>query len=155
MSSAIELCMRDFVSENENTILFPSEYFNGLFRADLKTGNADLVGIFPGEDLYKESLYCSVHKYKNYILFVPSNGKQFCVYDMDEGLFQSIHSRKTSSKTYKYNASILIGKYIYVFGGTVPEILRIDMETFQIKYYEGWLDKILQGWKERRESLFL
>ena len=151
----IELCMRDLVFKDDDTIIFPSENFNGLFSASIKTGKAHLIGTFPGEEMYKQRLYRGAHKYKHYILFVPAVGRHLLVYDMDKDAFQSILDKGASPSIFKYGASIMVNKYVYIFGGdNVPEILRIDMENFQVKYYEGWLEKICRYGEKKEKPYF-
>lgn len=150
----IELGMADLVFKDNDTIIFPSINLNGLFSASIKTGKAYLVRTFPGEEMYKKNLYCGAHKYKHYILFVPARGRHLLVYDMDKDAFKSILDGGASPSIFRYGASILVNKYVYIFGATVSEILRIDMENFQVKHYEGWLEKICRYGEKKENPYF-
>ncbi len=152
------LWFNDFVIDGED-IIFSSGSFNGLFRADLRTGRSDFLGFFPGEDMLGVHLYCGTYKYKNNILFIPAWGRQFSVYDKSNKSFVSIrdgvYSKTDNLFWYKYYGSIQVEKYVYVFGGMVPEILRIDMEKLEIKYYDGWLEELYSlGRLERRPFFY-
>lgn len=136
------LWFNDFVLEEEE-IIFSSESFNGLFCGNIKTGKCSLAGVFPNENIYDYNLHYGTYRYKNRILFIPAFGKNFTVYDIDTHTFQIILSKADACVDgYKYFASAMVGKYVYVFGAFLPEIIRIDMEELKIRYYNGWQERL-------------
>lgn len=152
------LWFNDFVIDNDD-IIFASGSFNGLFRANFKTGRSKFLACFPGEAMDGYHLYCGTYKYGNRILFIPAGGKQFLVYDMLNQSFEVIMFRDMNRKNepfrYKYHGSVQVGKYVYVFGHSIPEILRVDMDNLKIKLYEGWLDELYKfGRKEEAPFFF-
>lgn len=154
MQNAILLKPNDFVMNNGN-IIFSSQEFNGLFRADIADGKSHLIDFFPEEDLCAEDLFLNMHRYNNFILFVPARGKNFVVYDCVNEKFQIILSgRESRIGGYKYYASVLVEKYVYVFGFLLPEIIRIDMESMKVKYYDGWLEELYKYGQADRCGFF-
>lgn len=152
------LWFNDFVIDNDD-IFFASGSFNGLFHADFKTGRSEFLACFPGEAMDGYHLYCGTYKYGNRILFIPAWGKQFLVYDMRNQSFEAIMLRDINKKSepirYKYYGSIQVGKYVYVFGHSISEILRVDMDNLKIKHYESWLDELYKFGKKEEAPFFL
>lgn len=149
------LWFHDFVLD-EKKVFFSAGGLNGLFQADLKTGESKLLGTFLGEKIFGANLYCGTYLYKSRILFVPLFGREFTVYDITKKEIFKLQSEVTERykaekiPSAKFYASIMVGKNVYAFGWNIPEIVRIDMETLLIKTYKGWMEDL--HWDEGREN---
>lgn len=148
------LWFNDFVLDN-GEIIFSSGSVNGLFRADIYTGEAQLIGRFPGEDMFGYHLYFQSHRHKDHILFVPARARQFALYNIKDNSFHMfLPDEIEEMKHFKYIASVLVDKYVYSFGYKTSSIIRIDMETLEVKYYSGWLEKLYQFGNKVENAFF-
>ena len=150
----MSLWFNDFVLDN-GEIIFSSGSVNGLFRSDIYTGKAKLIGRFPGEDMFGNHLYYNSHRYKDHILFVPAWARRFALYNMKDNSFHMFLPEEIGDKKhFKYLASVLADKYVYVFGDKISSIIRIDMETLEVIYYSGWLEKLYQFGNNEENAFF-
>lgn len=154
-NKGLTLWFYDFALDKKK-IFFSAGGLNGLFQADLQTGESRLLGTFSGEEIFGANLYCGTYLYESHILFVPLFGREFAVYDITKKEIFKLQSEVTErNKTEKilnakFYASIMVEKNVYAFGWDIPEIVCIDMETFLIKTYKGWMEDV--HWNEGREN---
>lgn len=149
LSPRMSLWFNDFVFDNQD-IIFASGSFNGLFRANIESGKAVLMGTFPDEEELCSHLYGGVQRYGDYILFIPAWAKNFAVYDVKQDMFCKIgieigqNGKLNSKYNFAYYANILVGKNVYVFGYDRPEIICIDMESLEAYKYDKWQEQLMQ-----------
>lgn len=123
-----------------------SDYFEGLWKGDLKTGRAYKEQEIPFmKDERFETAYIDVLSYRNYVILVPLSANLVYLYDIirkemiEIGLEQGRNSREVV-----LGGGAIIDKWLVVYPLKVQNgnvyLYRIDMETFEVNK-EMILDK--------------
>lgn len=135
----------DCMAEDEYYCWYPSWKSNGLYRTDKKTFETELVCRLDEED-NKSSLYGGICLYRDKVVLIPRLAKHIGIWDCSRRKISYIPVKLAASKykeVGKFAGNIVYGKYIFIFGVRCPVIMRLDMESLEIKYYESWNKKIL------------
>lgn len=135
----------DFHIDN-NEIWFMHGKINILMKYDMETQNTSVIGIVPGEEIFKENLYANVYKYRNTLILVPCWAREIAIYYIDEERFVKIKLQDIE----KYVGKLLFcnvfsyGKYLYCIPYSYRAIVKIDMESFTLEYDTAWVEPTLK-----------
>lgn len=140
------LCFEAFVRIDESTAYAASDEFNALFRVDIATGNCTYVRMFPNEKVGGKRLYTTAVLCNSEIYFVPCSADKIAVYNIVSEDFTMLEVKGVDSKKYpfyrsqrKFNGGILYESWIYIISCTYPGIIRIDIKTKKIEYFDEWI----------------
>ena len=135
--------------EDENDIWFSWATANGVCRIDKVSGKAELLEYFEDYSWNQGNLYHSIQKAGDQIVFVPSLAESIAVYDVWQKKISYISlqavdgtGRKETYPGIKFWSSILYGSFVYMFGYSYPAILKLNVETKEVKYLTDWVEKI-------------
>jgi len=126
----------DYVQIGEE-IWFSAGNFNGLFKADIKTGKARLIGRFPNEERFGWHLYSSVKQYKDRLIFTPCFANEIAVYDMTAKEFTKYKLKEIQTEhdiNFKFFNAVMFENFVYFIAWHYPAIVRFDAETGEIEY---------------------
>lgn len=149
----LKLWMNDIVFDGDN-ILFSAGQFNGLFKANIYEGEAELINSFPHELRTQVRLHSAAIKYKDEILFLPDLANEITLYNLKTNSFECLKFPYEEEQVKMPNcpkiiAAVLIDSYVYAFGSRYPIIIRYDFEKRQIKVYDEWIEAFkAYGYKE-------
>lgn len=129
-----------------STAYAASDSFNSLFEVDMSTGNCTYLGMFPNEKPDGKRLYTAAVPYEGEIYFVPCSADKIAVYDIAEKDFMMLDVKGVDSRKYpfyrpqsKFNGGMAYGTWIYMVCCTYPGIIRIDVKTKKIEYFDDWI----------------
>lgn len=107
-----------------------------LMRYKVKEDDTCVVARVPSNCFFKENAYQGIYKWKNQVFIIPAWEREIAVYDILEDTFQIIvlnniinyQQKLLFCKTYKFE------KFLYCIPYTYESILKINMDTLEIKY---------------------
>lgn len=118
--------------EINGSIWFPADNINFLCR---EVDNKVICkAVLPDGDI-KLQLYSELHEYDNRIYLIPWRARHILIYDINTNrqiLLKNSILEAWQGKNYKYSVSWCMGKNLYLFGRTIPYIVKVDMEINKI-----------------------
>ena len=145
MPYSAPLCCDDIVMDDQ--WWFPWTDGNGICRLD--PNNKDDIHIYqiPEAPLVGRRITTSIFKMGKYIIVCPFNIEAITVVDTDTDEVHTIMLEKRTPKAgrifdNKFWSGIAYKKYIYFAGHYYPAIVRLDCETWQLKYIDSWRSEI-------------
>ncbi len=125
----------------------PMEY-NALFRLDKQTLKPEYMGTFPDEAPYGCRLYYSITMCEGALCLAPLLAKELATYDTKKHTFSKV--RVVEEKRLDEYLSIqkvltfaIVPYKQYLFlAGKYPAIIRCNMQTGQIDYFDDWLAQV-------------
>lgn len=137
------------VQDKDGDMWFAASNRNGIYRVN--TENYEIVEKhrFEGEENSEFMLYHDMEIYGNRIFFAPHKAEKIAVYDVDshEETYISLKPiegkyRNSYLPTQKFASTFQDERYVYMLGYTYPAIIKMDAETLEITYIDGWLEEI-------------
>lgn len=112
----------------DDTIYMSARDFNGLFKGNLKNGEMQFIGFFPGEDLLAKRLHygeavCKEEK----IYFIPLESKYIHVFNILTSSFEKI--KLDSGLKKGYAKAVFLDDQLYMISTRTTEILQYDLKT--------------------------
>lgn len=140
------------VYEDEEYLWFSALNWNGFYRVDKKTKEAELLFRFPEEKTETASLYSSTKKVGDYFVFCPLSGKNIVLYHEKTKEMKTLALKEPSQNNLipynekaKFIDSILGEKNkIYFIPQTYPAIVELDLETQSLTYLDFWITEFEQ-----------
>ena len=131
----------------DHSIWFPANNINFLCQ---QIGNKVVCKeILPDYDIMT-FLYNAVYVFEEKIFLIPFRARQILVYNITEGNYCSLENaelKKWREYEYKYSASLEWKDNLYLFGRSVPYIVKIDMKTNGIEILEELNVKYLNNYR--------
>lgn len=118
----------------ENKIWFSSSVMNGIFCADIDGGHAELIAVFPKDELFQFRLYTGIYAYEDCLIFIPHNADQFCVYNISKRSFSYLKPPIGRSKRKgRIYITMQWNEKIFIFNDYMNDmvILNTNEYTFQ------------------------
>lgn len=139
----------DFVKDGDDIWFFSSDE-NGIYNANILTGNVRFVCSVPGEFGFNSRLYRSCVRAGNEIYFFPCNSNNIAVFNMENESIETIELGKSQIDRYYWHLpsitrfwkALKVGKYIYAGGMSYKGILRVDPETRELVNIDSWVDRV-------------
>lgn len=120
---------------NEDDIWFSAMDFNGLFKANLLTGQVQFMGCFPKESSLKRRLHFGKTICVDECLyFIPWGSSHLHVYDMREQCFFAYEIEGEAQ--HKYSSAIEANDAVYFFPAEAEKVLKFSYKTKQIEYLD-------------------
>lgn len=123
--------------DKTGSLWFCATDFNGLFRYDIEKDKLSFMGSFPEESVGRRYCYSSCVLYEDKLFFPPYMANEIAVFNMEKSVFEKISVRDygiAGQKTYgvaQYKNKLLC------FGGRMPAVLCLNMDTYEVEYYEA------------------
>ncbi|MDR1688161.1 MAG: CDP-glycerol glycerophosphotransferase family protein [Clostridiales bacterium] len=115
---------------------------NALFRVSKEVWQAEYVGSFPKEEMKKHSLFRSVIKIEDKLVFCPFSAKSIGIYNLTNGEFSGISLEDTKSRNYiqynsysKFSAFVKCNNDVWMFPATYPKIVKLSVENGNLEYF--------------------
>lgn len=140
-----KLWMNDIVFDEES-IIFSSGQFNGLFRAGIYGGEAEFINFFPNDPKLQSRLHGDAFKYKDEILFLPDLSDYITLYNITQKDFTCMKfpvedENPTMQYVPKIVFGILVDSCVYAFGAKYPCVVCYNFETKQLKIYDEGIQR--------------
>lgn len=129
----LEIRMSCFLADGEYLWFVPEEA-GILCRYHLKREMIDYMRIVPGEAAHGRA-YASIAKYKDKIVLVPYFSREVAVFDVTSEDFIKIRlsqAEKEFTNREKFDYSVMKGKYLYMFPGKQPYVVKMDLDSLEI-----------------------
>lgn len=113
---------------------------NGIYKTNIKAGKTECAARFTEEPMRK-LLYGSNVLYGNRLVAVPRLAQKIGIYDIIKKECQYVPFQLPEEKYWQwghFSAYVVYKNYIYMLGIRCPIILRLDMDTYVVKYYGDW-----------------
>ncbi len=124
-------------AEWEGKIWFVSAYTNGLFCADIDSGEAKLVTNLPSKKTFGFR-YGQIHFSNNKLFIIPFNESNILIYDIETCTLSVIELRKSDVKVpeyaVKFFSSVKYKNSIFCFPFHYHAIVRIDTRSHEVEY---------------------
>jgi UDP-2,3-diacylglucosamine pyrophosphatase LpxH len=126
---------------------FVTANYNGLFRLDNDTNKAVMEAEFVNQENVQR-LYSNLVLHNGKIVCVPLNAKQIAIYDLKSKEIVMLPIREPRLDTSRYDGTILFfdtvsyKNYVILIGAKYPAVLRINMDTFEVEYFDEWVEMI-------------
>lgn len=143
------ICCDDFVMEGNN-IWFPSKDNNTFYYANLETKEAKYLCRFSNEKPFVTRLFHGIIKYENRIFMFPCEASNIVVYNIKTNSITNIElDLRLIQRSYWHNPDktlfwkvVQVGRYIYAGGMGYKGIIKLDIETLEIKCIDDWSDEV-------------
>ncbi len=140
----------------KNNIGYASDFErNGLFEVDIATGECKFVKMFPNEEIMITRLHDYAEWIENRIYFIPAAGKHISVFNTETeeiGTIEIPQFSKKENNNYnpklKFIKAIEYNKYLWLIPATYPGILRLNIDTKEVKLINSWIPE--NGYMFRR-----
>ena len=129
---------------------FTSIGYNALFKLEEGENKAEFIGCFNKEkDL--ERLYLDIVHYQNKLFFVPFKADSIAVYFIDTKEFRYIQIELPIDKEQegvkysdnsKFTFASVNGNNLYLFPGTYPAIIKLNMDSYETEYLYEPINKL-------------
>lgn len=108
-------------------IWFSAAGFNGIFRADIKTGEIKFVAQIPTCDKLGELNFSNVINVNGYLYFCPFFADCMCEYDVKKNSVQIYYQDQISQP--KVNGAVYCCDRIYMFCAEIDRIIIFNLKT--------------------------
>ncbi len=123
---------------DEEDIWFLHGKLNLWMKYHKKTEKAEILGVVPGEEFFREFLYQAIYKAGNKIYLIPCWAREIAVYDISEHSFTKIKLKGIE----KYENKLLFcrcfaeGNSLYCIPFQYGAIVKINLCTQEITYID-------------------
>ena len=130
------------VAVNKNELWFCNVNYNMLFRLDMSSRKLETV--IELTDIEKFGLaeeYSALAYYQNKLIIAPKNAKDIILYDIAQKEIKHILFELPKDKEIHSNYFRHVEVYrnvAYLFPGTYPAILKLDLDTYKVSYIDEW-----------------
>lgn len=121
---------------------------NGLYRIDKENYTAEYISSFKGEK-NGVRLHINTVVYEDKLVFVPFGAETIAIYSTTSNTMAMLpldvpekQGKLKYCETSKFTFGYQQGKYIYIFPGTYPAIIKLNMENYAVEYLYEPIDKL-------------
>lgn len=154
MKNKTKIFMEDVILV-KNRVWFFSRYWNGLYTADLKSGETAFVAAMPEEGSMAGRLCAGIMYYNGKLILVPMAAKKIWVYDLRENSWKGLERTclgDKASRMQMFRAVAYKNKF-FLIGSNYPAIIRMDPDTYELEYWKEPYDFLISA-KYEMESYF-
>lgn len=122
---------------------------NAICEIDKHNKHTKILGSFPQNGLGEGDLSLSVVRNGNNIIFCPFRANDIAILDVSTETLKFIdilyffnNYHHANNETQKFYRALSYKNYILFFGIRYPVIMRLDLTTMKIDFYDEWVEKI-------------
>ena len=138
-----------------DSIWFPDEKYNGLFRFNLSKKTMEFVAEFSKEDIGKSHRFYAAIQHNNSVIFAPYVSNNLMIYDTEEKKLSSISLDGFTEKCMKVTAMSVYEDKLFCFGGMESLMAQIDLKTYQVTYQSELYEEMERIYGKSSEVSFL
>lgn len=154
--SALHMQIEEIIIDTEG-FWFTLSNSSGLFHCN-KDGKVECKANIFEKESGEERLFSSIKKYKDQIIFVPLFAKNIYIYNtVTSDIMKVPFKMQVRKKDIPYNnihhfmASVIYDGKIYMLPHKYPAIVEMDINTYEIKYYDDWVEKLTPYIKDDKD----
>lgn len=129
--------------KKDNWFYLSAFHFNGFFRINLETGEMFYLGKFLEEEEDGIYLHSRSYVWKNFGWFIPSCGDYITKINLDNMTMSTISVGQITKAMGSFGSIVADTPYLWLIPIDGDSILRLNMETEEIKEYSEWPKEIL------------
>ena len=108
---------------------------NVIYEVDLKSKKGAIIGSIPEETIFSKRVIGAVSSYKNKIIYVPFNGRDVWIFNVETKEWNSLKLHLSDCKTKFWN-SYIYKQYLFMIPSRYPALVRINLDTNEIEEIE-------------------
>ena len=113
-----------------NHLWFMERRKSGIYHMNLNTQKVQKIADLPSGENNQLFLYRTMVMWNEKIVFVPYNAEDIVIYDINTKV---IHKLTEKTET-QYMMAFSFDKWVYMFATRGGEVLKLNMETFEVEY---------------------
>lgn len=129
-----------------------------ICRMDLQSHKVALETFIPEQETRTLDLYGPIALYKDILILAPRNAKQILLYDLSRKIFREIRISmdvmETRQRHRLFMEIAVMGDIVYLLPARYPAIVKLDMTTLGIKYYDTWYQELKMSLTEPEKFIF-
>ena len=111
--------------------------FNGLFKVDIYTGQAEFVTEIYGENRNQESLFRDIIFYKGRLFLIPQTAHHIVEHDIETGRQRAIRIENKAYCQIHFSVRLRCQNEIYLFPLVQPNPgIKLDLDNFTIEEFD-------------------
>ncbi len=142
-----DFCIKD------RKVLFVARDMNLICELDLDRGITDILGNIPSERIMMQRAVSKIDIWKNEIIFVPLNSDKIMIYNTEKQEWSDI-AVDAKCERLKFFQTILFEDVLFLFGSLYPSIIKLDLITKQLTYYEEMFNELPEDFVEKGKAFF-
>lgn len=128
---------------DDNYGWFCDAYTNTLYRINLLTNK---ITVEAGIPAYGDVQYGFIARWENMLVLAPRAARKIMIYHIKEYSFTEIEldiGRMEEREVFNLFAGVQIfGDSAYLIPGRFPAVVRLDLHTFEIEYFDSWYERL-------------
>ena len=145
----------DGVYDDGETYFISSGSFNGMLNYNKKDSTIEYVTSFQNQEPYQGGLHHKVYKYEDNLVFTPNNAKGIHIYDTKHKKMYFHKLFGTDEiRTRCIDALLVEDKLWLFFAYAEKPVVIFDLNTYEIKYFYGIIEKLPMDIRERKLQIF-
>lgn len=121
-----------------------------LYRLDMGSGELRKELTFPGSPEEAESCYCGIRKIRNKLVLIPHNAEDIYIYDIERKQASKIVLSESVGKLPLFDKAAEYGGKLFLLPKNYPAIVRIDLETGEVREHKECVEAFLPKGDETR-----
>lgn len=147
MDSYLNINVESDIVKKGNKLFYALSDINVLCEYDINIKKAHVISRIGNESILLHRAYRRILEWKDKLIFIPYCAKNIALYDLPTKQWE-MFSIEYSDIMYKFAVAEIFNNSLYLFGHNYPDIIKIDLLSKKIKYYNYFT----QG--ESRHSFF-
>lgn len=128
-----------YIDKIQQTMIFSSSLFNGIFRMDLNNKTVQTIGMIQGEKIFQGSLYGSIVACGKWLFLVPLAAREIAVLERESGrCVRKIRLPGNAEIGWKFAAGVVYGDDVILIPARYPYFLSIDIVDLSVKVLQDW-----------------
>ena len=108
-----------------NDLYFSSNYLNGLYKKDIRTGEVQFLGCFPKEKVGKDHLHKACYLWNDYLIFMPESSFHLHMWNINKMQFDTVDLDRYSDH-YAFGDGCVVDDSVIIFPAVLEQpLLRI------------------------------
>lgn len=132
---------------HEDSAWFCNGTYCALFRLDLKSYEIELETFLPSDSKDEVLQYGAIVYYNNKLIMAPLNAKNVLIYDLNTKQIDKIELDFSDfcedQRSYLFACIHIYEDSAFLFPARYPAIVKIDLNTYEVKYINGWYQNFL------------
>lgn len=132
--------------------------YAAICRMDLRSHEIDLEAFIPDQGGGFTDLYGPIAYYKGNLILAPRCSDRILLYNLSQKIFREIPvSMDTIEKEQRYKLFMdiaIVGNTAYLLPCRYPAVIKLDMDTLKITYYDDWYQELKKSIYEPQRFIF-
>ncbi len=137
-------------------LFFISKEINIICSLNMNNGEISIVDSIPEEDILNSRLGSKIINWRDYLVFAPMSAKKIWRYNLETKEWKGYERRhlgdgKTGDEMFQ---AVLYHDAVFIIGSNYPAIIRLDLQSEELTYFEEPYKILEEKRKEYRDCYF-